>query len=104
MTRGIQLAARELRPADEVSTRYYLRFQVKDRPGVLGRIASGLGARGVSIEQMLQEGRGDEDGSPVQVVILTHTARERDVQRALADVATQDFVAKPARLLRIEQG
>ena len=104
MTRGIQLAARELRPTDEVSTRYYLRFQVKDRPGVLGRIASGLGARGVSIEQMVQEGRGDEDGSPVQVVILTHTARERDVQRALAEVATQDFVAKPARLLRIEQG
>jgi homoserine dehydrogenase len=103
-TRGIQLAARELRPMDDVSTRYYLRFQVKDRPGVLGRIASALGASGVSIEQMLQEGRGDEGGAPVQVVILTHTAKERDVQRALGEVAKQDFVAKPTRLLRIESG
>jgi homoserine dehydrogenase len=103
-TRGIQLAARELRPMDEVVTRYYLRFQVKDRPGVLGRIASTLGASGVSIEQMVQEGRGDEGGSPVQVVILTHTAKERDVQWALGEVGKQDFVAKPTRLLRIESG
>ncbi len=103
-TRGIQLAARDLRPMDDVETRYYLRFQVKDRPGVLGRIASTLGARGVSIEQMVQEGRGDQDGSPVQVVILTHTAKESDVQRALGDVAKEDFVAKATRVLRIEQG
>jgi homoserine dehydrogenase len=102
MTRGIQLSARELRPMADVSTRYYLRFQVKDRPGVLGRIASTLGASNVSIEQMVQEGRGDADGLPVEVVILTHTAWERDVKRAIAEVGKNDFVAKPTRLIRIE--
>jgi homoserine dehydrogenase len=101
-TRGIQLAARELRPLSEVVTRYYLRFQVYDRPGVLGRIASALGASGVSIEKMVQEGRGDVSGLPVQIVILTHEARESDVQKALAVVASYDFMAKPNVVIRIE--
>jgi homoserine dehydrogenase len=103
-TKGIQLAARELLPLAEIETRYYLRFQVYDRPGVLGRIASSLGTAGVSIEQMVQEGRGDASGMPVQIVILTHTARERNVDEALAAVATQDFVAKATAVLRVEEG
>src|SRR5581483_8111194 len=42
-TRAIQLRARTLTPIDEVRTRYYLRFQVHDRPGVLARLAGALG-------------------------------------------------------------
>jgi homoserine dehydrogenase len=102
-TKSIQLAARELLPLAEIETRYYLRFQVYDRPGVLGRIASSLGKAGVSIEQMVQEGRGDVSGMPVQIVILTHTARERNVDEALAAVAAQDFVAKPTAVVRVEE-
>jgi len=103
-TRGIQLADRPLMPLADVETRYYLRFQVYDRPGVLGRIASNLGGSGVSIEQMVQEGRGDASGLPVQIVILTHSARERDVEKALAAVAEHDFVARPTAVLRVEEG
>jgi homoserine dehydrogenase len=102
MTKGIQLSSRKLMPLAEVESRYYLRFQVYDRPGVLGRIASSLGACGVSIEQMVQEERGDKSGQPVQIVILTHTAREREVDAALEAISTQDFVAKPSTLLRVE--
>jgi homoserine dehydrogenase len=103
-TKGIQLAARRLMPLADVRTRYYLRFQVYDKPGVLGRIASSLGACGVSIEQMMQEGRGDVSGEPVQIVILTHTARERDVQEALTGILAYDFVVKPSAVLRVEGG
>jgi homoserine dehydrogenase len=103
-TKGIQLAARRLMPLADVQTRYYLRFQVYDKPGVLGRIASSLGACGVSIEQMMQEGRGDVTGEPVQIVILTHTARERNVEEALAGIVLHDLVVKPSVILRIEGG
>jgi homoserine dehydrogenase len=102
MTKGIQLAARPLMPLAEVESRYYLRFQVYDRPGVLGRIASSLGACNVSIQQMVQEERGDQSGQPVQIVILTHTAREHEVDAALEAISTQDFVAKPSTVLRVE--
>jgi homoserine dehydrogenase len=103
MTKGIQLSERRLMPLAEVSCRYYLRFQVYDQPGVLGRIASNLGACGVSIEQMAQEGRGDVSGLPVQIVILTHTAREADVDKALLAIAACDFVSKPSAVLRVEE-
>src|SRR5580692_9778305 len=103
-TKGIQLAARRLMPLSEVETRYYLRFEVYDKPGVLGRIASSLGACGVSIEQMMQEGRGDVTGQPVQIVIMTHRARERNVDEALAAILAYDFVVKPNVVLRVEEG
>jgi homoserine dehydrogenase len=102
MTRGIQLEARPLTPMSDVECRYYLRFSVLDRPGVLARIAGALGDVGVSIEQMVQEGRGGASGKPVEVVMLTHVARERDLTAALARLTGEEFAAKP-RVLRIQE-
>ena len=83
MTRGIQLKQRGLLPQAEVVTRYYLRFDVGDHPGVVGSIASVLGAEGISIEQMVQEGRADGKGSAVPVCIITHASLEGAVLRAI---------------------
>ena len=101
MTRGIQLVERPLMPMADIESRYYLRFQVFDKPGVLATLAGALGDARVSIEQMVQEGGGDSSGSPVQVVMLTHAARERDLDAALAQIGGKEFVAKPPRVLRI---
>jgi homoserine dehydrogenase len=101
MTRGIQLSNRKLRDPGQVESRYYLRFQVLDRPGVLAQIAGALGNRRVSIEQMVQQGGGSNSGEAVQVVLLTHAARERDLTAALDAISGADFVAKPTRLLRV---
>src|ERR1019366_7313057 len=69
-TRGIQVKERPLTSLDDVRGRYYLRFQVHDRPGVLAQLAGALGDAGVSIEQMVQEGGGGGTGQPVQIVLL----------------------------------
>ena len=98
-TRGIQLAARPLAPLDELIGRSYLRFPVRDRPGVLARIAGALGDCNVSIEQMVQQGSGSD--APVQIVLLTHAARERDVARALARLRDADFAALPALRIHV---
>src|SRR5262249_46636934 len=84
MTRAIQLSARKVAPLDDVETSYYLRFEVYDRPGVLARITGALGEAHVSIHEMVQKGGGDASGAPVQVVMMTHEAREKDLRRALA--------------------
>jgi homoserine dehydrogenase len=102
-TRGIDLRAKALAPIDDVRCRYYLRFQVHDRPGVLARLAGALGDVGVSIEQMVQEGGGGSSGAAVQIVILTHEACERDVRRALGDITRSGVAARDARLLRIQE-
>ncbi|HEY1692434.1 MAG TPA: homoserine dehydrogenase [Polyangiaceae bacterium] len=101
-TRAIQMQARPLMPIEDVRTRYYLRFQVHDRPGVLARLAGALGEAGVSIEQMVQEGGAGSSGVAVDIVMLTHEARERDVRKALAAIGTSDVAAAPPRLIRVQ--
>jgi homoserine dehydrogenase len=102
-TRAIQMAARPLAPLDHVEARYYLRFQVFDRPGVLARITGALGDARVSIEQMVQQGGGDASGQSVQVVILTHVAEERALRIALGTIDNHDYVAAPTRMLRVQE-
>jgi homoserine dehydrogenase len=92
--------ARPLVEMSAIRTRYYLRFGVIDQPGVLGRLMTILGARGVSIAQLAQEGRGG-DAARVAVVVLTHEALERDVRAALAEIDALDVVCEPTRLIRI---
>jgi len=81
--------------------RFYLRFGVLDRTGVLGKLASSLGKHDVSIEQMVQEGHHASE--PVSVVLLTHPAREGNVRAALAEIASMDIVAARPGAIRIEE-
>jgi len=89
-----------MKPMEEISSLYYLRFMVVDRPGVLAQIAGELGRCGISISSMLQQGR--REGQTVPVVIKTHMARERDVQTALREINRKPFVSEPATLIRVE--
>ena len=49
-----------VKPMDDVLCEYYLRFKARDKPGVLGAIASVLGRNGISIASVIQQGRGEE--------------------------------------------
>jgi homoserine dehydrogenase len=89
-----------VQPMAEYRGCYYLRFAVVDQRGVLGKLATALGARDVSIAQMVQEGHGKD--APVAVVLLTHPAREGDLRAALAEIERLAFVVEPTRALRIE--
>lgn len=101
-TRGIQLKKRAVMPIAEVETRYYLRFAVGDHPGVLGHIASALGAESVSIEQMVQEGRALEADDAVPVCIITHRCNEGALRRAVTVIQSKAFLKGTPRILRIE--
>jgi homoserine dehydrogenase len=103
MTRSIQLGDRELVPRDEIRTRYYLRFDVGDHPGVVGNIASVLGHEHVSIEQMVQEGRALGVDGVVPVCLITHTTDEGAVRRSLETIAAQSYMKRAPRLIRIEE-
>jgi homoserine dehydrogenase len=101
MTRGIQMSVRPVAPLDDVETSYYLRFEVYDRPGVIARIAGALGEARVSIHQMVQQGGGDASGAPVQVVMLTHEAKEKDLRGALAQISRGDYIARAPHMIRV---
>ena len=87
----------------QLETRYYIRFTVGDRPGVMARLAGSLGTQGVSIEQMVQDQKPATKGGDASVVMLTHNAHEGAIRTALAELAEESFMIKPPRLLRIEE-
>jgi homoserine dehydrogenase len=101
-TRAISIAPRPMRPLDAIESRYYLRFVVADRPGVMAKLAGALGDAGTSIEQIVQEGLPAEPGGPVEVVMITHRTREGAIREALALIAKDTFLVGTPRLLRIE--
>ncbi len=91
---------RRIRDPGELSSRYYLRFGVVDKPGVLAQLAGMLGEHEISISEVVQEGQRQE-GKPVTVVVTTHRALEKNVQAALAIINRLPTVREPTRLLRI---
>jgi homoserine dehydrogenase len=88
-------------PIDDIRTAYYMRFGVLDRPGVLAKLTTILGEHGVSIAQVIQESARSPD-KPVRVVVLTHEAREGDVQAALREIDELEEVAEPTGTVRVE--
>lgn len=91
--------------SDEVRSRYYLRFTIADRPGVLASLARVLGDYAISIASVIQHDPGENDGpgSPVPLVIMTHQATEAGVVAALEHIDKLDVVYAPSVRLGVEE-
>ncbi|MBI4343693.1 MAG: homoserine dehydrogenase [Candidatus Omnitrophica bacterium] len=89
-----------LRRMGDIETRYYMRFLVKDRPGVLARIAGILGRHHISIASVHQKER--KAARAVPVVMMTHEAKESNVREALAQIDRLGMVRRPTVAIRTE--
>jgi homoserine dehydrogenase len=69
---------------DDVRSRYFFRFSAIDKPGVLSRISGILGKYNISIASVIQKDR--REGKTVPLVVLAHTAREKDVLAAVKEI------------------
>ncbi|MDB5351219.1 MAG: homoserine dehydrogenase [Planctomycetota bacterium] len=94
-----------LASSTQIRSRYYLRFSIADRPGVIGAVAQSLGRHGISIASVIQHDPGDDDhpGAPVPLVIMTHSAVEADVVAAIAEIDGLDAVRAPSVCLGVEE-
>ena len=86
---------------DDIETRYYIRFVVADRPGVLAKIGTILGNWQISIASVIQKDPHGMD--TVSLVMLTHTAREKNMRAALSQIYALEEVKGEAQLIRIEE-
>jgi len=91
------LVPARIKPIDELRSQYYVTIDVLDRPGVLEKVAGATARHGVSILKMEQVGLGDE----ARLVLVTHTAGERDMQDTLDDLRLLDVVDRVGTLLRV---
>jgi homoserine dehydrogenase len=96
-----RLSADPVLPIGEVETSYYLRMRVLDKPGVLADITRILADSAISIEAMVQKEPGEGE-SRVDIVMLTHLALEKNVDRAIAKIESLASVEGKVTRVRLE--
>ena len=82
----------------QVKTRYLIRLDVADRPGVLASVAQTFATHRVSIQTVRQSGRGAD----AELVIMTHSATDKDLASTVKDLAGLEHVEKVESVLRVE--
>lgn len=88
-------------PISEISTSYYLRLRVMDKPGVLAEITRLLSLHTISIDAMNQH-EAIEGEQQTEVVILTHQTPEKRILQALAEIQLLPTVLAPVTKIRVE--
>ena len=97
-----QLTNLPILPMDEVETAYYLRLRAQDKPGVLADITRILADLGISIDALLQ--REPEEGEDqTDIVLLTHVAKEKAVNTAIARIEALPSIAGKVTRIRMEE-
>ena len=90
-----------IKQSDKIESRFYLRFSVEDKPGVLSKITSVLGNKGISIASVSQK-EMHESGKFVPVIITTAMAIEADIKSSIEEIEKESFVKAKTQLIHIE--
>jgi len=90
-----------IKPMSEIRTRYYLRLNVADLPGVLAQIAKVLGDQQISISSVIQK-VVDSVAQTAEIVIMTHPAQEEAMQTALGGLTHLAAVNEISSFIRVE--
>ncbi|MBI2286351.1 MAG: homoserine dehydrogenase [Nitrosomonadales bacterium] len=97
-----QLSDLPILPMDEVTTSYYLRLRVQDKPGVLADITRILADEQISIDAVIQKEPGEGEDQ-TDLILLTHQTREKRINAAIAKMEALLVVAGKVTRLRLEQ-
>ncbi len=84
---------------NDLSMDYYLRFSVADSAGVLSKISGVLGERNISIKSVIQLNKGKDW---VPLIVMTHKAKERDIQDSLNIIHKMDIIKDKTLLVRVD--
>jgi homoserine dehydrogenase len=90
-----------IKPMAEIESRYYLRLNVADRPGVLAQIARVLGDNNISIASCIQK-ETDNTVQTAELVIMTHLAKEKAMQKALTELKGLYVMKEIGNFVRVE--
>jgi len=90
-----------VKPMTNIKTRYYFRLNVADRPGVLAQISKVLGDNSISISSVIQKESNPISQTAV-IVIMTHPAEEKAVQKALGEIRRLTMVKEISNFIRVE--
>ena len=84
---------------DDIASACYLRIPTVDRPGVFAQVASALSAHSISIEAVIQK---EAISETVPIIILTHSAEERQLNKAIDAIEALEDVAGKTKVMKKE--
>jgi len=89
-------------PMEQLRSRYYIRLEVVDRPGVMAMVTKVFGDRQISLKAVTQHesAAAASDGSAM-VVVLTDVALEGHLQAALKEISSLDIVREAPVMIRV---
>ena len=87
----------EMKNFEDVESSMFIRLSVNDEPGVLANISGTFGENNVSIESVIQEGRGDQ----AELVLVTHEAPEKDLNNSIEQITSLSAVTTVTSVLRV---
>lgn len=90
---------KKLCPIENIVSPCYMRLLVQDKPGVLAAITSAFGAQNVSLKNVVQKQKVD---NLAELVVITYSVSEYDLQMALATLAGLPVVEKISNVIRVE--
>tara|TARA_B100000941_G_scaffold80882_1_gene55543 strand:- start:3953 stop:4435 length:483 start_codon:yes stop_codon:yes gene_type:complete len=77
----------------------YLRFEVKDRPGVLAQITNKLAKKKISVARLIQI--PNNKNKTASIIIITHKTKEIDAQNCLNSLSKNKNLYKKPTLIRL---
>jgi homoserine dehydrogenase len=89
----------DILPPEQSESKYYFRFTVADRTGVMAAITNSMANHGVSIAQAVQKGEAGAEGVPL--VIITHETSAKNVYAMSEEMDAMDFSVEPCVKFRI---
>ena len=84
---------------NKYSNSLYLRFEVKDVPGVMSKITDKLVKFNISIKRLIQT--PDHQSNKATIVMITHKTIEQNIQRCLKVISKDKYLLKFPTLIRI---
>jgi len=88
-------------PMAQVQTPWYLRMEAEDKPGVMSQVTSIFSEQGISIEGLIQKAPAEGE-TRVPVVVLTNTAAQSSVDRAVQAIEALDAITGEIARIRVE--
>tara|TARA_Y100000590_G_scaffold302684_1_gene341217 strand:- start:7101 stop:8399 length:1299 start_codon:yes stop_codon:yes gene_type:complete len=83
------------------SNSLYLRFEVKDKPGVLSSITKIFAKNKISIKNLIQN--PDKKNNKASIIIITHKNSEKNYNSLLSNLSHNKFIIKKPTFIRIEK-
>ena len=80
---------------------FYLRFEVKDKPGVLSSITKIFAKNKISIKNLIQ--KPNKKNNKASIIILTHENTEKNFNNLFKNLSKNKFVLKKPTFIRIEK-